>query len=84
MVGYQLSTTFRSTGHLARLAVLPSMQGQGVGSALLDDMIRRFGRHDILTVTVNTQSGNYRSQRLYHHYGFRRNGYDLPVWQADL
>jgi RimJ/RimL family protein N-acetyltransferase len=35
-------------------------------------------------VTVNTQSGNRRSQRLYHHYGFRRNGYDLAVWKADL
>ena len=84
IVGYQLSTTFRSTGHLARLAVLPSIQGQGVGSALLDDLIRRYWRHDIQTVTVNTQSGNLRSQRLYHHYGFRRNGYDLAVWKATL
>lgn len=84
ILGYQLSTTFRSTGHLARLAVLPSAQGRGVGSALLDDVIRRFWRHDVVTVTVNTQAGNHRSQRLYHHYGFRRNGYDLPVWQADL
>ncbi len=82
IVGYQLSTLYRQSGHLARLAVLPEMQGSGVGGALLDDLIRRFLKRGVRSVTVNTQSTNLRSQRLYQRYGFERNGYDLPVWVA--
>lgn len=80
IVGYQLSTQYRQSGHLARLAVLPEYQGQGIGGVMLDDLIRRLLQRSIRTLTVNTQSSNIRSQRLYQRYGFLRNGYDLPVW----
>lgn len=84
IVGYQLSTMYHHAGHLARLAVIPELQGHGVGAALLDDLIGRFLRRSIDTLTVNTQSNNLRSQRLYARYDFERTGYDLPVWQAAL
>lgn len=84
IIGYQLSTLFRQSAHLARLAVLPELQGGGVGSALVDHMIRYFLRRGVRSITVNTQLSNHRSQRLYERYGFRRNGYDLAVWQAHL
>ena len=81
IVGYQISTLYHNSGHLARLAVLPTMQGLGVGSALVDDLVHRFRNRHVDSITVNTQSSNTRSQQLYKHYGFRRNGYDLAVWQ---
>jgi [ribosomal protein S18]-alanine N-acetyltransferase len=84
MLGYQLSTRHRDAGHLARLAVLPQSQGQGVGAALLQHMIETFAARSIRTVTVNTQLSNIRSQRLYQTYYFQRNGYDMPVWKTDL
>ncbi|MDX1994745.1 MAG: GNAT family N-acetyltransferase [bacterium] len=84
IVGYQLSTLYRQSGHLARLAVMPTLQGVGVGSTLLDDLIRRFLRRGVRTITVNTQASNHRSQRLYARYQFERNGYDLPVWTAEI
>jgi ribosomal-protein-alanine N-acetyltransferase len=84
IVGYQLSTVFRQSAHLARLAVLPRVQGGGVGSALVDHMIRHFLRRGVRSITVNTQLSNHRSQRLYERYGFQRNGYDLAVWKARL
>ena len=84
ITGYQLSTQYRQSGHLARLAVLPDYQGKGMGGALVDDLIRRLLQRSIRTVTVNTQSSNIRSQRLYRRYGFLRNGYDLPVWVCHL
>lgn len=84
IVGYQITTTYRGTAHLARLAVLPALQGQRVGAALLDDMLRTFLRRGVQTVTVNTQATNYHSQHLYDRYEFYRNGYDLPVWQVRL
>jgi ribosomal-protein-alanine N-acetyltransferase len=81
VIGYQLSTRYRETGHLARLAVLPQQQGKGVGGALLRQMINSFLRKRVIAVTVNTQLSNVQSQRLYEYYGFRRNHYDLPVWK---
>jgi len=83
-VGYQLSTLYRTNAHLARLAVLPEAQGFGIGGGLLGDVLARFHRRGIYGMTVNTQASNKRSQRLYKRYGFRRNGYDLPVWSALL
>lgn len=82
MIGYQISTAYRDGAHLARLAVAPSTQGRGIGSMLLHDVIRRFFRQGVYSMTVNTQASNHRSQRLYRAYGFRRNGYDLGVWSA--
>jgi hypothetical protein len=38
----------------------------------------------VLSTTVNTQESNVRSQHLYTRFGFARNGYDLPVWMADI
>ena len=84
IVGYQLSTTYQQNGHLARLAVLPEVQGKGVGSSLAHDLITRFQRRNVRTITVNTQASNERSQQLYARFAFLRNGYDLPVWFCTL
>jgi ribosomal-protein-alanine N-acetyltransferase len=84
IIGYQLSTLYFDGAHLARLAVLPGLQGQGIGAALLDDLLRRLHRRGVYSTTVNTQASNVRSQRLYGRYGFVRNGYDLPMWLAAL
>ncbi|MBZ0302693.1 MAG: GNAT family N-acetyltransferase [Anaerolineae bacterium] len=83
-VGFQISTLYRDGAHLARLAVDPNNQGHGIGSILLHDLLRRFMERDIMSVTVNTQASNLRSQRLYRTFGFRRNGYDLPVWMIRI
>ncbi len=84
IVGYQLSTLYFDGSHLARLAVLPTAQHIGIGSALVADTLRRFVRRGVTSMTVNTQASNTRSQRLYADFGFVRNGYDLPVWMADI
>lgn len=83
-VGYQLSTLYLDGAHLARLAVLPNRQGQGIGGALLDDVLQRFFRRYVYTMTVNTQDSNTQSQHLYTRFGFSRTGYDLPYWEAAL
>lgn len=79
-VGYQLSTRHHSSGHLARLGVLPGHQGQGIGGRLLHHLIDRFSHRGVTSITVNTQLSNVHSQHLYQRYYFQRNGFDLPVW----
>jgi [ribosomal protein S18]-alanine N-acetyltransferase len=84
IVGYQLSTLYFDGAHLARLAVLPHMQGTGIGAVLLRDVLTRFFRRGVYSMTLNTQATNLRSQRLYRRFGFRPNGYDLPYWSGTL
>jgi ribosomal-protein-alanine N-acetyltransferase len=84
VIGYQINTFFFDGAHLARLAVLPQYQGQGVGRALVYDMIARFARRGVYTISVNTQLSNIQSQNLYRRFDFTRTGYDMPVWMLDL
>ena len=84
VAGYQISTRHRVAGHLARLAVLPNRQGNRIGSMLLHNLLNKFDARGIKSVTVNTQVSNTSSQKLYTHYGFEHNGFDLAVWQKDV
>ena len=84
IIGYQISTAGSGGGHLARLAVHPRVQGQGVGYALARDMLAQFYRRGALKVTVNTQIDNDASLALYQKVGFRSTGEVYPVFEAYL
>ena len=84
VVGYQLSTAGPMGGHLARLAVLPHLQGKGLGYALVYHVLDEFTRRGVEHVTVNTQSDNHASQSLYHKSGFWNANEIYQVYQTDL
>ena len=84
IVGYQLSTGGGQRAHLARLAVHPSVQGQGAGSALLSDLFRYVTYAGISRLSVNTQSDNQASLNLYQRMGFLRTGEEYPVYMYDV
>jgi ribosomal protein S18 acetylase RimI-like enzyme len=84
IIGYQLSTRNPMGAHLARLAVLPAMQGKGVGKALVADFIQQIERHGMNHLTVNTQSDNTTSLALYRHIGFKETGERYPVYQLQI
>jgi ribosomal-protein-alanine N-acetyltransferase len=81
VIGYQISTAMQKGGHLARLAVDPDFQRQGIGAVLLDDLLTRFERRGAARVTVNTQKDNLASIALYERFGFRTTGESYPVYQ---
>ena len=81
VIGYQLSTRNSLGLHLARLAVRPELQGKGIGSALVSDLIQQAARAGIPHLTVNTQSDNAASLALYQRLGFHENGERYPVYQ---
>jgi len=81
LIGYQISTSGPMGGHLARLAVLPSHQGNGIGSALVQDTINKFEGRGALRVTVNTQRDNQSSLTVYEKVGFRPTSEIYPVFQ---
>ena len=80
IVGYQISTGHGQRAHLARLAVQPEVQGNGVGRALLSDLFSRTTQHGIVRLSVNTQSDNTTSLSLYRKMGFQRTGEEYPVY----
>ncbi len=84
ILGYQLSTWYIDTGHLARLAVKPNAQGRGLGKALVSEMLRFFEKRGITRITVNTQEDNLVSQNLYTGLGFHFTGHSVPVWTLEL
>lgn len=84
IVGYQISTAMTIYGHLARLAVLPSFQRQGIAFALVYDLLKRFEQRGFWRVTVNTQSDNYSSLKLYEKFGFKSTGEEIPVYVHNL
>ena len=84
VLGYQLSTRNPLGAHLARLAVLPGLQGRGLGRALVADLIQQAERHGMFHLSVNTQSDNSASLRLYKRIGFRETGERFPVYQIPV
>jgi ribosomal-protein-alanine N-acetyltransferase len=84
IIGYQLSTGSGQRAHLARLAVNASMQGRGIGRALLGDLFARLEEHGIYKLSVNTQSDNAVSLSLYQKTGFVRTGEQYPVYIYDV
>jgi ribosomal protein S18 acetylase RimI-like enzyme len=84
IIGYQLTTGSGVRAHLARLAVCPAMQGRGVGRALLGNLFDTLVQGGYLKLSVNTQSDNSTSLKLYQKLGFVRTGETYPVYTFDV
>jgi len=80
IIAYQISTRSPSGTHLARLAVSPSAQRRGAGSALVGRLLAWAGQTGLSRVSVNTQGSNQFSLALYQKMGFQRTGEDYPVY----
>lgn len=84
VIGYQMTTGTGARAHLARLAVHNARQGRGVGGALLGDLLGRLVKEGRLKLSVNTQSDNPTSLKLYQKMGFVRTGEAYPVYTFDV
>lgn len=81
VAAYQISTTNPQGAHLARLAVDPEYQNQGLATSLIEELLETFQEQGIVEVTVNTQSNNIASLDLYKKFGFIRLEETYPVLQ---
>ncbi len=84
VLAYQISTASAFGAHLARLAVAPEAQGQGLGTALVADALYHFNRRGFQRVSVNTQDANLPARRLYRRLGFSETGQRYPVYVTSL
>ena len=72
VVGYQFNALEDDHGYLVRIAVHPSVSGQGVGVRLMSEAIAFFQQAHVLRIMLNTQDDNVRAHRLYEWFGFVR------------
>ncbi len=84
LVGYQISTPSPTGAHLARLAVHPEAQGQGIGYALVRDLLSQFQGRGKKRISVNTQQDNLVSLSLYKKAGFEATGDEFPLYQYEV
>jgi ribosomal protein S18 acetylase RimI-like enzyme len=69
-VGYAFAHMNGLHAHVTRLAVHPAYQRQGIGTLLMADSIEHLRAQGVETVTLNTQTYNENSLRLYRRLGF--------------
>jgi [ribosomal protein S18]-alanine N-acetyltransferase len=72
VVGYQFNALEDEFGYLVRIAVHPSVSGQGVGVRLMSAAITFFQQAHGVRIMLNTQDDNTRAHRLYEWFGFVR------------
>jgi ribosomal-protein-alanine N-acetyltransferase len=84
VVGYAEGELHLPMAHLNRIAVHPAHHGRGIGAALLYDALHTFWRQGVEHVSLNTQSDNQESQRLYRRFGFETTGDYATVWELQL
>jgi len=84
VVGYAGGKLHSATAHLHRIAVHPDHQGCGVGALLLHDISRAFWQEGARQITLNTQTDNRSSQRLYRRFVFEPTGESMMAWELQL
>lgn len=84
VLGYQITTSSPFGAHLARLAVLPSHQREGLGTALVNDAIESVQEYGLDQLSVNTQENNTSSRKLYEKLGFQATEKAFPVFEIEL
>jgi len=70
IAGFAISGAAADQGYLQRLAVDPTVQGRGLGTALVVDGLRWLRRRKVDTALVNTQVANEGAFALYRRLGF--------------
>ena len=69
-IGYAFAHANGSHAHVTRLAVRPAYQRAGIGARLIADLIEHAREQGVQTITLNTQTYNRNSLRLYQRFGF--------------
>ncbi|MDE0215466.1 MAG: GNAT family N-acetyltransferase [bacterium] len=84
LAGYAISGRSGPSGYLQRLAISPSQQGQGAGTALVIDGLMWMARWGAAQAWVNTPQHNTGALRLYERLGFEPIPPGLQVLELEI
>lgn len=91
IVGYAGLMCLPPVADVQTIAVLPDFEGQGIGTALLTELLAEAGRRGATEVLLEVRADNPRAQQLYRRFGFEqihlrpryyRDGVDALVMRA--
>ncbi|CAN5324140.1 ribosomal protein S18-alanine N-acetyltransferase [soil metagenome] len=74
ILGYAGLCAFDEEAHVQTIGVRRDRQGEGIGTALLRDLLAEADRRDLSTVLLEVRAGNTAARRLYLRHGFRQIG----------
>jgi len=79
IIGYTIIQVIVDELHLLNICIAPKFQGQGLGRALLNEVIELADEHSVSVVLLEVRRSNHRAQQLYLQSGFNevsvRRGY---------
>lgn len=70
LVGQVICSRYEDDWHIMNIAVDPSARRQGIGSALLAELIERVGGDDRARITLEVRPSNAAAIALYRRFGF--------------
>jgi ribosomal-protein-alanine N-acetyltransferase len=74
VAGYSVLWVSGDECELANIAVAPARRGQGLGSILLDALLRQASEEGLLVMFLEVRASNVTAQRLYASRGFHEVG----------
>jgi len=75
IVGYAGMWRICGEGHITNIAVHPEFRREGIGSALMSELISRCRKEGITDITLEVRKSNDAAIALYTKFGFRKCGY---------
>ncbi len=89
VLGYVGMMHVLDEGYISNVAVAPEVRRQGIGQALIEELMARAEALDLAFVTLEVRCGNAAAIALYEKQGFvpvgrRKNYYDFPREDAIL
>ena len=95
VVGYAGMWKVCDEGHITNIAVHPEYRGNGIGSLLLEYLIKLAQAEGVASMTLEVRRSNFAAQALYNKYGFKvsglRKGYysdngedAIIMWKTDV
>ncbi len=72
LVAYTGYWKIRNEAHLVTFAVHPSFRRKGLGSQLLQHILKEIEKQNLGKVTLEVRSSNSTAQRFYQEFGFER------------
>ncbi|WP_443090754.1 ribosomal protein S18-alanine N-acetyltransferase [Basfia succiniciproducens] len=83
IAGFAICQTVLDEATLFNIAIDPVCQGQGIGKALLSELIKQLQEKNVATLWLEVRESNQTAKRLYDRLGFnevdiRKNYYPTP------
>ena len=72
LVAYGGYWKIKNEAHLVTFAVHPSFRRKGLGSQLLQHLLKKIEKQNLDKVTLEVRSSNSTAQRFYQEFGFKR------------